>query len=205
VWASLRWIIPVLLIAILVGCGGGKKASVKPTEKVIKGSVIGLLHYSDTDSCQYEAGCGPQFSILNESFNKFTATYGDLDPDHHHLLIQIQGKSTRLNKEDARLLGDMENGAVKVKRYRLLTKIPYYPFLPDKAQQYTRGKYGCELLWDKTYSWQLVEGRARLNVRMTNTFSSAETKPFLELQFDGNTGHMLQEISHPQGTNPCRQ
>ena len=197
-------LVAVVTVLLLAACSGKKEqvASERTFSKL--DSAIGLLHYSDTDKCRDEAGCGPEFSLVNVDFNRYTAVYGKLDPNHHYRLVYVEGKPARIKKEDAQYLGAMSGGAMKMKRYRLLSKLPYRPFLPEQAAKFTKGKYGCELLWDKTYSWQVTETRTRLIVRMSDTFAQTESKPYVELHFDGNTGHLLEEILETGGRNPCR-
>ena len=200
-----RWLLVFILATTLAACGGrkSKQTGVDASRSSVE-RTVGLLQYSDPKLCQNKDGCGPEFSLINDDFSAITAIYGKLNSSHHNLVVLVEGKQVNIKKSDARYLADMSNGAIKMKRYRILTTRPYYPFLPDAAAKYTTKKYGCELLWDKTYSWRDSKNQTLLLVRMTNTFSPQAEKPYMELAFDGSTGKFVEERANPAGVNPCR-
>lgn len=169
-----------------------------------KGKFTGMLHHSDPDACQFPGGCGPEFSLLDESLQSWIPLEGRIDSAHHNLVIEVEGKTTGISRDHREFLRESAGSyGIKVRRYRLLSSIPYHGFLVEQAGEFTTRKYGCELLWDKSFGWEAVGGRIHLLVRMTDTFSNRDPKPYLELVFDGETGHFLQENLEPWGTNPC--
>ena len=64
----------------------------------------------------------------------------------------------------------------------------------------------CCTLWVLLFSgftWAQSKGRVYLMVRMTDSFSSSDNKPFLELVYDGKTGELVNAKSQPANLNPC--
>lgn len=166
--------------------------------------LVGLLQYADPADCPASRYCGPAFSLLNETLDRWTPLDGDLQAVHHNRVISIDGRVTSIDEEDREWFGDAAAPrAIDVRRYRLLSEIPYHSFLVEQASGFTTQKYGCDLLWDKSFRWQRVDGRIHYVVRMTDTFSDAQPRPYLELTYDGTTGHFLAEDMQPWGMNPC--
>jgi len=169
-----------------------------------QGRMVGMLHHSPPGECRLAAGCGPEFNLLNERLDRFTPLYGSFEPEHHHLVIEVDGRPTDIRREDREFLGTLAaDRAIRSRRYRVLSEIPFHDFLVEQASAFTTRKYGCDLLWDKTFSWRFVDERVHLVVRMTNTMLALDPKPYLELTFDGTTGHFLEEELEPWGINPC--
>ncbi len=197
----------VAFATILISGCGGRSGVTSETEvwADAESDAVGLLNYSDPSKCPFSTGCGSEFSLMNDSLTRFTPLYGRVDAQHKGLVIAVQGKTTQVDKAHREFLRDAGTGhAIKLNRYRLLSKIPYHPFLVEKSTEHTTGKYGCDLLWDKSYRWSKVDDRIHLTVRMTNTFYNADPKPFLELSYDGETGHLLKEDPQPWGIDPCK-
>lgn len=189
---------------VIAACSGRGGVSDESVARTVDGEIVGLLHYSNPDTCPFPNGCGPKFSLLDETLNVWTPLEGRLDPEHHHLVVAVEGGTRPIAREHREFLKDSAaSNQIKVRRYRLMSEIPYHGFLVEQASAFTERKYGCELLWDKSFRWETMNDRANLIVRMTNTFSNEETKPYLELVFDGRTGHFLEEIMQPWGVNPC--
>jgi hypothetical protein len=203
---KLQNLVLILFLSLVVGACAGRRDAVGPGDFAASGDFIGMLQYSPPGECPYPSGCGPEFSLLDETLSTWTPLQGDVDPAHNQLVIQVDGRTTGIDRDDREFLGSAAaENALKVRRYRLLSEIPYHDFLVAQASEFTTRKYGCELLWDKTFSWRLAEDRVHLIVRMTNTFHRSDTKPFLELSFDGTTGHFLKEDLEPWGINPCQE
>jgi hypothetical protein len=200
----LKLLIAVMLSLTVAACsgrGGARDASLDATSD---GDIVGVLFHSNPDTCPLPDGCGPEFSLLDENLSLWTPLEGRLDPEHHHLVIAVEGRTRPIAREHVQFLGNLAApNQVRVKRYRLLSTIPYHRFLVEQASEFTTRKYGCDLLWDKSFRWQRADDRANLIVRMTNTYSNEEPKPYLELTYDGQTGHFLEETLEPWGTNPC--
>ena len=57
----------------------------------------------------------------------------------------------------------------------------------DEAESYTTANFGCDLLWDKTYSWSINDNVPELSVKMTDTYAD-EPQPWVELTYNGNNG-----------------
>ncbi len=189
----------VLLSMLLAACAGDR-----PLRGESSGNVVGLLQYSDPENCERSDGCGPEFGIVDSDFSALTPLYGKLKPEHHNLVISVQGRQTSVDRADADFLGGYSAGkAYRVKRYRLLTSIPYHQFLVEQASAYTSGTFGCDLLWDKTFAWRRVNDRVQLLVRMTDTLGNLDPAPYLELAYDGQSGHLVDATVMPEGMNPC--
>lgn len=170
------------------------------------GGFTGMLHYSDSEDCPFESGCGPRFSLLDESLTQWTPLDGRFDSGHHNLVIEVDGRTTSMDRDHLEYFGEAAAPhAIKARRYRLLSAIPYHPFLVEQAGQFTMRKYGCESLWDKSYRWERSGERVHLIVRMTDTFHPDDPKPYLELTYDGESGHFLNEEAQPWGIDPCRE
>jgi hypothetical protein len=193
------------LCVFMAACSGRGEPGLQPGAGADPdGLFTGMLHHSGGE-CPFADGCGPSFSLLDESLSTWTPLEGRFDPEHHHLVVSVDGRKTSIDREHQRFLGDAAAPhGIKAKRYRLLSSIPYHPFLVEQASAFTTRKYGCELLWDKSYRWQQVGDRVHLIVRMTDTFHAQEPMPFLELTYDGETGHFLEEEMQPWGLNPCQ-
>ncbi|KAA3626446.1 MAG: hypothetical protein DWQ08_08330 [Proteobacteria bacterium] len=197
-----------LVAAVVLALAGGCSSRSDLVEDEIdaggKGVFTGLLHWSDPDTCPFPAGCGPEFSLIDESFSVWTPLEGDFDPAHHNLVVRVEGKTISVDRDHRAFLKEMAAAhAVKARRYRLLSTIPYHEFLVKQAGDFTSRKYGCELLWDKSFSWREIDGRIHLVVRMTDTLGGREPARYLELSYDGQTGHFLREDMRPWGINPC--
>ena len=204
-------ILTVLLTVALSSCSmkpkindsalGAQKELVRPGTKLKQS---GFLKFTDTSRCDLSTGCGAEFSLLNASLSEITPLGGKFSIEHHNLLVEVEGKSAKVNKKYMSFLQSSSSGyAINVKRYRLLSKIPYHKFLIEQAELFTQRTYGCSVLWDKSFGWEVVDERALLKVRMTDSLNSSETKSFLELTFDGTTGHLFKQELQPWGSNPC--
>ncbi|GJL80909.1 MAG: hypothetical protein DHS20C01_05430 [marine bacterium B5-7] len=199
---TIRYLLIILPGLSLIACAGqGDRVS---NQELDDGQFVGMLHHSVPGECLSHDGCGPTFSLLDETLSRFTPLYGEADPKHDGLVIMADGDITRINKADARSLGDAAAArAIKMKRYRLLSKIPYHDFLVQQAGEYTINTYGCDLLWDKTFSWRYEDKQVHLQVRMTDTFSTMQPNPYVELSFDGTTGDLIGSALSPSDANPC--
>ena len=155
-------------------------------------SVTGLLMELDPQKCLVEAGCGPTFSLLDETHKPVLALQGDAIPTASNLsglIVKVTGTIEPLSKEH---LGAPGYGSIKqtmnVSELEARSSIHYYPFLVDQADSYTIHEYGCQLRWDKSYSWKQAANRIEIAVTMTDTLDSGEK---LTLIYDATSGAFI--------------
>ena len=155
-------------------------------------SVTGLLLELDPKTCPAEAGCGPRYRLLDESHQPILVLYGDTIPTTSNLsglIIEVTGVIEPLSKAH---LGTPGYGSIKqsmdVSALEARSSIHYYPFLVDQADSYTIRQYGCQLRWDKSYSWKEVANRIQIAVTMTDTVNSGEA---LTLVYDATSGALI--------------
>ena len=204
-WTNLTLVIVSL---VLSGCGlrdrvFGPDEADTSTETKQGTELTGMLLVIEPDRCPIVEGCGPRFSLLGRDLRSQVAIEGDILPEHVNLVLTVVGDANPL-PEDLKGKSGYErvSAVVDVSKYRLRTAIPYRPFLVEQATQYTTENYGCDLLWDKSYSWSIVEGTSHLIVRMTDV-SGGDSAPWVELTYDGNTGDFISVASRPDSINPC--
>ena len=168
-----------------------------------KTELTGMLVIVDPEKCPLVEGCGPQFSLLGRKLDTRVALTGPIMPEHENLIISVVGRASELPADLAGKSGyETVSAAVKVKKYRLRSNIPYFPFLVEKASEVTIDQFGCDLLWDKTYSWTVENDEPLLSVRMTNTYADAP-QPWVELTFNGNSGELHATALNPHNLAPC--
>ena len=165
--------------------------------------LTGVLLVLDPERCPLVEGCGPVFSLMGRNLKSQVAITGDLDPKYNHHIISVAGEATQLPEELVGKSGyERIKATVNVTSYRLRSAIPYYPFLVEQAATHTLEKFGCELLWDKSYSWTIEDDLPVLKVKMTDT-KVDQPQPWVELSFDGNSGSLISETREPLQLNPC--
>ena len=190
-----------------------KRATQKEKQEISNASAVkpgiklrqyGFLRYTDLSQCDLSTGCGSEYSLLGEDLSQITPLAGKFSPEHHNLLVEVSGKAGKVNRKYREFLRNSSAGyGIKVKKYRLLSEIPYHQFLIKHAELFTTRTYGCSVLWDKTFGWDVKDNRALLKVKMTNTSSPSDIKPFLQLTYDGITGHLLNQELEPWAAKPC--
>ncbi len=164
----------------------------------------GMLLILDPDNCPLPDGCGPRYSLLDNDMKPTIALKGNVLNEHSGMVISAEGKLKALPEELRDKPGyEGIESILQIKRYHLKTSIPFSSFLVDQASRWSKEKLGCELLWDKSFSWQAGENRSRLIVRMTDTFHGSEPMPYIELHFDGNRGTFIEQQSELGGIVPC--
>ena len=175
------------------------ETAVDPSES----ELTGMLLVINPDDCPLASGCGPQFSLLGRNLTTQVAIQGDIDPAHDKLILSIVGDPSSL-PDDLKTKSGYENvsAQVNVEKYRLRSSIPYHPFLADEAENYASDSFGCDLLWDKSFSWSIANDVPLLNVKMTNTLSP-EPQPWIELTYNGNNGQLIDSAVQPPDVNPC--
>jgi hypothetical protein len=211
----------VLCVAILLlsGCGMTQKVS-EMTHRVFTGSddasnsnasnpdakeLTGMLQIVDADKCPLVEGCGPVLSLLGRNLKSQIAIMGDIPVEQDKLVLTVTGIPGPLSDELSGKSGyERIKASMTIDGFRVRSKIPYYPFLVDQATAYTTEKFGCDLLWDKSYSWTIENEEAQLMVRMTNT-TVAEPQPWVELAYNGDSGAFISVASEPANINPCEQ
>ncbi len=166
-------------------------------------ALTGMLLVLDPAKCPIAAGCGPQFSLLGQNLITQVAITGDIDPVHAGLILSVEGNTSTLPSELSDQSGyERINTVADVEQYRVLSSIPYHAYLVEAGTKYTTENFGCDLLWDKLYSWDFTQGGTQLIVRMTDTFASG-SEPWIELSYDGLTGELVHATAHPVVENPC--
>ena len=166
--------------------------------------LTGMLLILDPSKCPLAEGCGPNYSLLGRNLKSQVSIAGEIKSEHQNLVVSIIGDPVPISSDRAALSGYQNISAhVEVEKYRLRSSIPYYPFLIEQASRYTEQYFGCDLLWDKTFSWSIENDVTQLAVKMTNN-NVPEPYPWLQLIYDGNTGELIdQSMSSSQG-NPCQ-
>ncbi len=177
--------------------------SAQTSAEAYEPALTGMLLVLDPAKCPIAAGCGPQFSLLGQNLTTQVALNGDIDPAHAGLILSVAGNTLPLLSEWRDQSGyERINTMVDVEYYRVLSFIPYHAYLTEEGTKYTTENFGCDLLWDKWYSWDFTQGRPQLTVRMTDTFAS-EPQPWIELSYEGRTGKLANTTAYPAGANPC--
>ena len=165
--------------------------------------LTGMLLVLDPDKCPLAEGCGPQFSLLGRKLQTQIAITGDISPEHNNLILSVIGDPAPLPSGQSGQSGyENIDATVTVNRYRLRSSIPYHSFLVNEATNFSTSRYGCDLLWDKSFKWSIKDNIPLLSVRMTNTFSD-NPQPWIELTFNGNDGSFLSEQKSSQEFDPC--
>ncbi len=211
-------------VTLLVsGCGMTQKVS-EMTHRVFTGSdddadsgavnsvanpdakeLTGMLQIIDPDKCPLVEGCGPVLSLLGRNLKSQIAIVGEIPPEHDKLVLTVSGITAPLSEELTGKSGyERVRASMTIEGYNVRSKIPYYPFLVDQATAYTTQNYGCDLLWDKSYSWTIENEESQLRVRMTDT-TVAKPLPWIELAYNGDSGAFISVASNPANLNPCQQ
>ena len=205
------------VVLLLSGCGMTQKDS-EMTHRVFTGSddatnpdasnpdakeLTGLLHIVEAEKCPLVKGCGPVLSLLGRNLKSQVAVIGEIPLEHDKLILTVSGTPDPLSDELTGKSGyERIKASITIDDFRVRSSIPYYPFLVDQATAYTTENFGCDLLWDKSYSWTIENEDAQLQVRMTNTLI-ADPQPWVELAYSGNTGAFISVTAEPANINPC--
>jgi hypothetical protein len=167
--------------------------------------LTGMLQIIDPDKCPLVEGCGPTLSLLGRNLKSQIAVTGEIPLEHDKLILTVTGIPAPLSEELAGKSGyERVRALMAIDGYRVRSKIPYYPFLVDQATAYTTENFGCDLLWDKSYSWTIENEESQLQVRMTDT-TVAKPQPWIELAYNGDSGAFISVSSEPADINPCDQ
>jgi hypothetical protein len=214
-------ILPVIALSLLLGgCGLKDRMFNKDDEAAIeataqapqvdeqgsetKTELTGMLLVLEPEKCPLVEGCGPHFSLLGRELKSQIAIEGDIMPEHRNLILSVIGSPAPLPTEYVGQSGyERISGIMKVKKYRLRSSLPYHGFLVEQATEYTTRTFGCDLLWDKSFSWTIEDDVAHLIVRMTDTFS-ADPQPWVQLAYNGSTGDLIDATVQPEGVQPCQ-
>ena len=76
------------------------------------------------------------------------------------------------------------------------------PAAIELDQRVTVDQFGCDLLWDKSYSWDIEDDVPLLTVRMTDTYAESP-QPWVELTFNGDSGELHATALNPHNLSPC--
>lgn len=172
-----------------------------------EGEVVrdGMLRVRLPGNCAAPEGCGPGYRLFDSTFSQWVPLLGDVRAEHAELVVTVQGGWRQLSDAEADRHGYPPDApAIEVESYQVRSVIPYQRFLLGQANRYTRREFGCELLWDVSFSWHVDESHTSLIVRMTD-MTDEQNEPFLELRYDGNSGELLGERVDPAGLDPCRR
>jgi len=154
--------------------------------------ITGLLLELDPNNCLLAEGCGPRFTLLDESLNRTLMLQGDAIADSvdlNGLVIQVTGVLHPLSKKQADASGyETITHTMNVSSFEAKSSIPYHPFLVNQADSFTTKQYGCQLRWNKSYSWKQSNNRIEISVTLTDTDQSQEN---LMLIYDGRTGELI--------------
>lgn len=194
-----------ITIALLLtsGCGiKNKDRGFSKSDGDMK-ELTGMLQVIDPEKCPLVKGCGPQFSLLGRNLKLQVAIEGDFSPEHHRHILTVTGTRNPLPANLVDKSGyEKIKSIINVQKYEVRSKITY-PFLVDETTKYTIANYGCDLLWDKFYSWTFEGGGPQLQIKMTNTFSN-DPQPWVQLSYDGGSGKLVSVVSEPAQMNPCK-
>jgi len=193
----------IFALVFFSGCGSSDKVKWLKSPDLSAFDKIGMLS-TGLGSCLIPEGCGPKYRLvdapdLSERHPPYVYTplLGDIDDDHDQLMIGVIGQPTVLPPEE---YGDMNydgpTDAIAVKSYALLSKIKYHDFLMQEATEYTQQTYGCTIVWNKTFSWEMSEDGPILKIRLFGPF-------IIEMRYNGNTGEFIEEENNLDGYDPC--
>ena len=206
-YISLRTFSVLLFCAVLSGCGIKQKAiDLKERITSFRSSdsgpeITGMLQIIDPDKCPIASGCGPTYSLLGVNLKKQIAIEGEIQNNHNQLIITAQGEFRNVTNQEKNKSGyENVHSVLKVKEYRIRSRYPYQTFLDTKVSQKMEESFGCEPLWDKSYSWSVENEKTVLSVKLAETLESS-TSNFIQFFFDGNTGDFLDQIQ--SGKQPC--
>ena len=196
----------IFLCLLLASCGlkdrffNGDEEGSPPSGKT---ELTGMLVIIDPAKCPLVEGCGPQFSLLGRKMDTRVALTGPVLPEHENLIISVIGRASELPDDLAGKSGyEQVSATVALGKYRLRSNIPYYPFLVEQATAVTVDQFGCDLLWDKSYSWDIEDDVPLLTVRMTDTYAESP-QPWVELTFNGDSGELHATALNPHNLSPC--
>ena len=200
---KLAGVLMVALSLLVTGCAVKDKIAVTG----IGGKYVertGILRISEGHSCLNPQGCGPAYVLLDEKFDNPVALIGEFDNAHNELLIAIEGKQ-KSPSEKQRNEMNLQNDetVIKIKRYRLLSTVPYRDLLLERSTVDSEKQFGCSVLWDKKLLWRQKGEQVTLIVRMLDSSSQRSVKPYIEIRYDGNTGKILATDTSPADLNPC--
>ena len=165
-------------------------------------SITGMLIV--VDNCLIPEGCGPRYRLMDENFQNMIPLIGDIRAADSGLIVTARGQ-----------WGDLPQGAENDLNYRgpwraffaddyqKHSDIKYHSFLVAAAREESQKKYGCAILWNKTFGWKFENSIARIRVRMTDTYAKKSPQPFIEFAFDANSGELLNAPEELNGRNPC--
>lgn len=157
----------------------------------------GMLSVADPQECRVPSGCGPKYTLLDPTLSQRVALLGNIRDEHAQLIVTVKGRWSTPS--------EMQQGyerAIKVNKYRLRSSIKYRAFLLEQAARHTQRNYGCTLLWDTSFAWQIDEPKAYLIVRMTDMLEGRK-QPYLELWYDAENGEIVREAKNPGDLDPC--
>jgi hypothetical protein len=191
-----------ILIAVLLAAAGCARFGAGSADAV---SETGMLVVVSADECPAAQGCGPELLLMNEAFDTTVPLLGEIDPSLEGQLVTVHGRLAALPVDliDTPAYRGPDNG-IRVRAYEVVSSLKYRSFLVGAARDYTESRYGCDLLWDKSFRWELADSKPHLIVRMTDVLSGRAQAPYLELRFDANSGDFIGEKSEPPGLDPCR-
>ena len=195
----------IVLTLSVAGCGMVERVpNPKDFFKRADFQKTGMLIVNTPVQCEGDVDCNPRYSLRDSRFIKSTPLFGDINEKHAQLIITVRGWRNKLTDAEMQTMGHTRSAnAIAVKSYRVHSKIMYHAFLIEHARQFTKQTYGCDLLWDKSFGWKLIDSIPYLVVRMTDFDSSATNKPYIELWYDGNSGEMMREHKSSTALDPC--
>ncbi len=158
----------------------------------------GMLLVMDPEKCGMPRGCGPKYTLLDPTLSQRVPLLGNIRDEHAQFIVTVKGRWT--TPADTQQEG--YERAIKVEEYRLRSSLKYREFLLERAARHTERNYGCTLLWDTSFAWQIDEPKAYLIVRMTDVLEG-RNQPYLELWYDAENGEIVREAKDPADLDPC--
>jgi len=174
---------------------------------------LGMLEIRTTGGCFFDGRCDEsnkrRLLVLNEELNE-DDTYGETqilldapnipDEDDELMVVVYGAQSTALDSDMIETVRDL----IKVKGYKVLSKVPYHAFLRDEKSVYTKKEYGCKIGWNTSFAWDYRDGVPIIKVKMQRRLTDEESQPYIELWYDGNTGDFIKELNDLRFRNPCK-
>ncbi len=159
---------------------------------------MGVLLVTSEEDCLLVDGCGPAYSLLASDMRMRTVELtGKVDESMRGQLIAVQG-----NLAKAGSVAEETLDVINVQKSLAITPDETQSFLDKEADTYVSEAYGCNLYWDRNYSWSL-EGRQPYLIIAMRSSIGASAGHSIKLIFDGLTGEVERELKFPEYMDPC--
>ncbi|NKB62248.1 MAG: hypothetical protein GKR95_08980 [Gammaproteobacteria bacterium] len=193
----------VALIPFIAGC-----STTISSEDDLPHRITGILVVKAPETCPFTEGCGPKYSLLNENLDERIALRGVkleslFTAQDHGMIFTVTGKHVELATSLVSISGyENVQSTLNVSGIQRRTHFSYLGFLTTNAASYTKTTFGCEIKWDKSYSWKETNGKITVSVVMEDTMST-KPRPYLKLTYDGESGTLLEVDSSSVPLSVC--